>query len=181
MKLSSRERKKIAYHHHDVKAGSVIMRAGTVTPERLEIESEDFCEGWNRVRNCDAGLLDRQLRGAGWHLFFLAEAVQAVAVGGFDQDTVQHATARLIQRSGPQMFNCFEVTQIDYRHLLGVPYVHVIGHARHVQRDLQIGSFASRKNEIDRTTVASTLSGMEELHSWRERDLDREIGPGHRQ
>jgi hypothetical protein len=130
-----------------------MMRSGTVTPERLEIESQDFCAGWDRVRNCGAGVLDKQLRGAGWRMFFVADSLQAVAIGPFDQETVQQATAKLLGKSHSQMFNCFEVTDIEYRHFIGIPYVHVTGHARHIQRDPEMEPFTIRKGEISRTAI----------------------------
>jgi hypothetical protein len=161
MKLhqSAPKARRIPYNQNDLKSGSVMMRAGTATPERLEIESEDFCEGWDRVRNWEAGVLDKQLRGAGWRLLFVAEPLQAIAVGPFDQETVQQATVKLLGRAGPQMFNCVEVTDIDYRVRLGVPYVHVTGHARHIQRDSEIEPFATRKSEINRAAIEADHSG----------------------
>jgi hypothetical protein len=161
MKLhrSAPKARQVPHNRNDLKSGSVMMRAGTATPERLEIESEDFCEGWDRVRNCEAGVLDKQLRSAGWCLVFLAEPLQAIAIGPPEQETVQQATMKLLGRAGPQMFNCVEVTDIEYRRCVGVPYVHVTGHARHIQRDLEIESFATRKNEINRAAIEADHSG----------------------
>jgi hypothetical protein len=155
---------KIPYNHNDIKAGSVIMRAGTVTPERMELESEDFCDGWDRVRNYEAGPLDKSLRAAGWRLCFIAESLQAVAVGTYDQDTVQRAIITLLGKLGPQMFNCVEVTEIAYKDFVGVPYVHVVGHARHIQREVELDSFVSRRNEIHRTAIVADHSERKAAH-----------------
>jgi hypothetical protein len=144
---------KIPFNQHDLREGSVIMRHGTVTPERMELESEDFCEGWDRIRNLQAGLLDIALRGAGWRMCFLGESLQAVALGGYDQETVRRAAETLLGKSSAKMFNCLEVTEIAYKHFLGVPYVHVTGHARHIQREVEMPSFDIRKNEIDRAAL----------------------------
>jgi hypothetical protein len=155
---------KIPYNQHDLRTGSVIMRAGTVTPERMELESEGFCEGWDRIRNIDADALKQSLRAAGWHMMCLADGLQAVAVGAFEQDTVERATASLLAKLKPQMYNCVEVTEISYRSFIGVPYVHVTGHARHIQREVQMESYASRKNEIRRGALEMQSSGKKADH-----------------
>jgi hypothetical protein len=163
MKLQSpaSKRKKIPYNHNDLKSGSLMVRIGTVTPERLEIESEGFCEGWDRVRHCDAGILDKQLRGAGWRMFFLADALHAVSIGPLDQETVGQATAKLLGKSHGQMFNSFELTDVEYRHFCGVPYVHVTGHARHIQCEIEMDSMASRSSEINRAAIEADHSGKQ--------------------
>lgn len=144
---------KIPYHVNDLKPGGLIMRAGTVTPERLEVESEGFCEGWEQIRNSDGETMDRTLRGVGWNMFYLADAMQAVALGSFDQETVRTATHTLLHKMQPQMFNCVELTEVSAKHFAGIPYVHLTGHARHIQRDEQIGTLTSRRNEIARTAL----------------------------
>lgn len=161
MKLKSpaSKQKKIPYNHNDLKSGSLMVRSGTVTPERLEIESEGFCEGWDRVRHCDAGILDKQLRGAGWCMLFLADALHAVTVGPLDQETVQQAAAKLLGKSRAQMFNSFELTDVEYRHFCGVPYVHVTGHSRHIQCEIEMQSLLSRSNEISRAAIEADHSG----------------------
>jgi hypothetical protein len=66
---------------------------------------------------------------------------------------VRRAAETLLGKSAAKMFNCLEVTEIAYKHFLGVPYVHVTGHARHIQREVLVPSFDIRKNEIDRAAL----------------------------
>jgi hypothetical protein len=160
----SKRRNKIPYNQNDLKIGSVIIRVGTVTPERMEVESEALCEGWDRIRNVEAGNLDRALRAAGWHMMYLAQGREAVAVGSFEQETVERATASLLGKLKSQMFNCVELTEISYRNFIGVPYVHVAGHARHIQREMQIESYASRKSDIRRGALGIQTSEKKARH-----------------
>jgi hypothetical protein len=95
---------------------------------------------------------------------FLANGMQAVAVGAFEQETVERATASLLGKLKAQMFNCVEVTEISYKSFVGVPYVHVTGHARHIQREMQVESLATRKNEIKRGALEMKSSGKKAIH-----------------
>ena len=136
---------------HDVKQGSVFIRRGTFTPESLELESEEAGEGWDRVRNSEAGGLDLALRGVGWHMIYIADRVHGFAFGPIGQNTIRTAAASLLRKLRPQMFNSVEIIGVTAHHFAGVPYVHVIGCARHIQQSSEIASFVTRRNEITRT------------------------------
>lgn len=151
------KKNKISHNYHDLKVGTVVIRIGTETPESLELESEGLCEGWDRVRNTEAAAIDRSLRGSGWHMFYLADSKHAVAVGSFNQATIRTALLRLLGKLRPQMFNCVELTEVSAKHFAGIPYVHVTGHARHIQGEMQIDSFVSRRNEITRTALQARI------------------------
>jgi hypothetical protein len=97
--------KKIPYNLHDRCVGSVVIRTGTVTPESLELESEELFDGWERVRNTEAVELDRSVRSAGWHMISVGSSQHAVAVGGLEQETIRTATERLLRKLRPGMFN----------------------------------------------------------------------------
>jgi hypothetical protein len=155
-----RKTKITRFNLHDVKQGSVFIRRGTLTPESLELESEEAGEGWDRVRNREAGGLDLALRDVGWHMVYIAERVHGFAFGLVGQNTIRTAAASLLRKLRPQMFNCVEVIGITARHFAGVPYVHVIGCARHIQRSSEIPTFASRRNEITRTARQSRSASL---------------------
>jgi hypothetical protein len=156
-----KQHKKIHYNRHDLKVGTILIRIGTVTPETIELESEGFCEGWDRVRNSEAAELERSLRGSGWHMSYLADSASAVAIGTFDQETIGTAVLRLLKKLRPQMFNSVELTEVSAKRFAWIPYVHLTGHARHIQHEMQIDSFVSRRNEITRTALQARLEDTE--------------------
>jgi hypothetical protein len=153
---------------HDVKQGSVFIRRGTFTPEILELESEEAGDGWDRVRNSEAGGLDLALRGVGWHMIYIADRVHGFAFGPIGQNTIRTAAGSLLRKLRPQMFNSVEIIGVTAHHFAGVPYVHVIGCARHIQQSGEIASFVTRRNEITRTArqfrVASFLESAPTVH-----------------
>ena len=150
-----RKTKNTRFNLHDVKQGSVFIRRGTVTPESLELESEDIGEGWDCVRNSEAGGLDLSLRGVGWHMMYIADRIHGFAFGLVGQNTIRTAAASLLRKLRPQMFNSVEIIGVTAQHFAGVPYVHVIGCARHIQQSGEIASFDHRRNEITRTARQS--------------------------
>jgi hypothetical protein len=151
-----KNKNKIPPNQHDLKVGTVIIRVGTVTPENLELESEGLCEGWDRVRNTDALALERSLRSSGWHMCYLAGSSQSsIAVGTLDQKRIRTASLRLLAKLRSQMFNCVELTELSAKRFAGIPYVRVTGHARQIQREMQVATFVTRRDEINRSALQS--------------------------
>jgi hypothetical protein len=155
-----RKTKLLHFNLHDVKQGSVYIRRGTFTPESLELESEEVGEGWDRVRNSEAGGLDLALRGVGWHMMYIANRVHGFAFGPIGQNTIRTAAASLLRKLRPQMFNSVEIISVTAHHFAGVPYVHVSGCARHIQESGEIASFITRRNEITRTARQSRFGSL---------------------
>jgi hypothetical protein len=64
-----------------IKAGTIMMKAGTIIPQSLRVETELYSHGWEMIKNSDADALDRDIRRADWNFFFLAASIQATALG----------------------------------------------------------------------------------------------------
>ena len=119
-----------------IKAGAILIEAGALLPESLWLESELCSNGWRRVKNLDGVGLDRRVRDAGWTFFFLAGESKA-SVFGFDLEKTTHrATTRLLANLKSDKLNCLEITQVVWKRFLGMPYVSVSGHARHIQKSM---------------------------------------------
>jgi len=64
-----------------IKAGTIMMKAGTIIPQSLRVETEPYSHGWEIIKNSDAYALDRDIRRADWNFFFLAASFLATALG----------------------------------------------------------------------------------------------------
>ena len=116
-----------------IKAGAILIEDGALLPESVGLESEPRSNGWRRVKNLDGVELDRRVREAGWTFFYLAGEIKA-NVFGFDvEKTTRKATTRLLEILKSDKLNCLEITQVVCKRFLGMPYVSVSGHARHIQ------------------------------------------------
>ncbi len=64
-----------------IRAGTVMMQAGTLIPESVGAEVEPFWHSWGMIKNSQGDALDRDIRRVGWNFFFLAAKIQAMVWG----------------------------------------------------------------------------------------------------
>jgi hypothetical protein len=120
------------------------MQTGTLIPESLRVEAEPSWHGWEMIGDGDGDSLDRKIRRAGWNFIFLAAKIEAMAWGWQGQKNVRRAVQRVLGKIKSAKFNCVEITEISARHFLGLPYVHVSAHSRHIQKTSFLQSRAER-------------------------------------
>jgi hypothetical protein len=117
-----------------IKAGTLMMKVGTIIPQSLRVETELYSHGWEIIKNSDAEAVDRDIRRADWNFFFLAGSIQATALGYWRERTVRRAMERVLAKAERSKFNCLEITEVSAKQFLGFPYVHVSAHSRHIQK-----------------------------------------------
>jgi hypothetical protein len=127
-----------------MKQRTIMMQMGTFIPESLCVEADPYWQTWEIIKSADGDLLERDLRKAGWNFFFLAETVQATVWGHRGERTVRRALRRVMARVKLLKFNCLEITEITQKRFLGLPYVHVSAHSRHIQRSSTMQSQVER-------------------------------------
>ena len=103
-------------------------------PELLSLEIERYSGNWNVVKTLDGFDLDRKIRVAGWNFFFMAAEVEAKFFGAIGAKKIRNALQRIFGKIKHQPFNALEVTGIVMMRFLGVPYVIVSSHSRHIQQ-----------------------------------------------
>lgn len=102
--------------------------------QSLGIESESYYRQWRSLGSLDSPRLDHKLRAAGWNFFFMAEQLRAVVPAWGGQKTIGRGLKRLLTQARLQHFNCMEVSHILKKRFLGIPYVSIVAHARHIQK-----------------------------------------------
>jgi len=127
-----------------------MVASGTLMPEVLELKTQTFAPGWEMIIGSDGHQFEKQVRTAGWRFFFLAENIRATALGG--RTASRRAVSRLLTLIKAASFNCAEITEISSKRFLGLPYVRVTAHSRHVQESSILRSLAERS----RTKAAAT-------------------------
>lgn len=124
-----------------IKPGAILIENGTLLPEALRLESESPGSGWVPVGNhidghLDAQQLEKKLSAAGWTFFYMAGAITRT-VFGFDRAKMLHAALkRLIANVTLQKCNCLEIDEVKAHSFMGMRYVTVSGHSRHIQKGL---------------------------------------------
>ncbi len=116
-----------------IQAGAVFIKDGTFLPEALHIEDEPCVPGWRLVQNLNGYALDRKVRETGWTFFFLAGEVRSIAFGADEQSTARRAIKRILANPRSKEFNSLEITGVASKSFLGLPYISMRAHSRHVQ------------------------------------------------
>lgn len=116
-----------------IKVGTILIEEGTLMPECLRFESEPYSDDWRAVKNLDGYGLDRKIRETGWTFFYMADEIRA-SVFGFDREkAIGRAVNRLLANLKAEKFNSLEITRVAAKRFLGLPYVTVSAHSRHIQ------------------------------------------------
>ena len=119
----------------------------TMTLRSLGIESEPYSEGWQSLGVLESSDLDRKIRAAGWNLFFMAGELRAVVPAWGGQNTLRRGMKRLLAQTRAQHFNCLELTQVLRKRFLGIPYVSMGAHSRHIQQGSEVQSLEQRTRD----------------------------------
>ena len=136
-----------------INAGTILIKEGTLLPEGLQLESDPYLKGWKLVKSPDSSGIDRKLREAGWTFFYMASEVDARAFGSDSNKTTQRAVKKVIAKIKSDRFNCVEISQVAAEGFLGLPYVTVAAHPRHIQESMFL--FHERLAEWDRAGLAA--------------------------
>ncbi len=119
-----------------INTGTILIKDGAVLPESLRFESEPYAKGWRLVKDLDGYGLDRKIRAAGWTFFYMAGEVNATAVGSDFEKTARRAVKKVIAYMKSDRLNCLEIAQVAAKRFMGLPYVSVSAHPRHIQESI---------------------------------------------
>jgi|ERR1051326_132264 hypothetical protein len=134
-----------------VGCGTIMLQDGLLLPEHLDVTAKTYSAGWQKASGIDGFAFDRSLRRLGWQCFFLAGELSAVSFGSSHAGMLNRAARRLLAKVRSLDFNCTEFTSVVSSRFLGVPYVRVRGHARHIQHDSQLESAVERNRRKKET------------------------------
>jgi hypothetical protein len=132
----------------EVQAGTILMSQWPEIFDRetFDLESEPYRGQWSVVKGLDGFALDRKIRAAGWHFFFIASQVKAMFPGAPRAEKIKNALTRILSKVSEQHYNSLEVTGIVSKHFLGVPYVAISAHPRHLQQTCYLYGAEARRS-----------------------------------
>jgi hypothetical protein len=124
-----------------ISAGTILIEQSTLLPATLGLESGSTESGWASLLNHpDRHQLEEKLSAAGWRFFLMAGAIKTIGFGFAKRTMIQAALKRLIATVKLQDCNCLEIDAIAMRSFLGLPYVCLSAHSRHIQSGLVFGN-----------------------------------------
>src|SRR6266436_7531722 len=117
-------------------SGTILIKERTLLPAGLAVESEVFLPGWRVVKNPDRCTLARNIEGANWNFFYLAGEIRAIVLGRHRPGNLRSAVKRMLAGQGGQKFNSLEITKVISKRFLGIPFMSVTAHSRHIQQGM---------------------------------------------
>ena len=118
-----------------IASGTILIESGTLLPHSVQLETGPDPGAWMPAT---ASLRSREMENAltaeGWTFFFMAGTVRATAFGFDREKMVRTALKRVIASVKLQKCNCLEIDEVAMHAFLGMPYVSVTAHSRHLQR-----------------------------------------------
>ncbi len=129
-----------------IQVGSVLIDDRPRITQILGLQSESYSGNWSLIEAFDGFSLDRKIHTAGWNFFFMTTEVKVIVFGAIGIRSIQSALKRILGKVKPQNFNSLEVTGIVAKHFLGVPYVTVSAHSRHIQQSCSLDSAQERRS-----------------------------------
>ena len=115
---------------------TIFIKEDTPLPANLPIESEAFLPGWRVVKNLDRSALARNIEGANWNFFYLAGGIRATVLGRDRSGTLRRAVKCVLAKQEGQKFNSLEITKVVAKRFLGIPFMSVTAHSRHIQQGI---------------------------------------------
>lgn len=116
-----------------IKAGTILIAEGALLPDSMHLESEPFVDGWRLLKKLDSTGLNKMIGAAGWNFFYIAGGVAANSFGSDEEKTARKAIKHLLNSREAKRINCLEITQLVAKRSMGMPYVTVSAHLRHIQ------------------------------------------------
>ncbi len=138
-----------------INIGTILIKEGTPLPEGMQLESEPYSTGWRLAKNFDGGELDRKIRDAGWNFFYMAGEIKVSVFRLDGENTRRKAIEQILGKLKLDKFNCLEITHVAEKRFLGLPYVSVVAHWRHIQESLVL-FHAKRLAEWDKARLDAT-------------------------
>src|SRR5467141_478654 len=149
-----------------IKSGTILIKDGTLLPADLLVESEMYAPNWKAVKSFDGFGLDPKINEANWNFFYLAGEIRATVLGRDRPGTLRRAVKCVLAKQEGQKFNSLEITKVVSKRFLGIPFMSVAAHSRHIQRGVGL---VPAKDFVLRMPVAAPKprldSGGEQHHA----------------
>jgi len=137
---------------------TIFIKEDTPLPANLPIESEVFLPGWRVVKNLDRSTLARNIEGANWSFFYLAGEIRATVLGRDRSGTLRRAVKCVLAKQEGQNLNSLEITKVVSKRFLGIPFMSVTAHSRHIQQG--IGLALAKDLGLRMPVAATPESGL---------------------
>ena len=128
-------------------------------PAGVTLESEAFLPGWRSLPNLNGRQLGRKIEKAKWNYFYLAGPMKATVLGRERLAAYGRAVKRVLAKKQNQSFNSLEISKTISKRILGVPYLSISAHSRHIQEGMYLVSAKDFRLRDPSATRSAPLAG----------------------
>jgi hypothetical protein len=116
-------------------SGTILIEKDALRPACFQLEDAAGPNAWMPVtHHLTPHQLEAELAATGWNFFYMAHAIRTTAFGLNRANMIGAALQRVITNVRRQRCNCLEVDDVSMHSFLGLPYVSVSAHPRHIQK-----------------------------------------------
>jgi hypothetical protein len=115
--------------------GNLFMERDVPRPKCFHVQDDSYRTGWLAVKyDLSPYEIDKELSSRGWTFFYMANVIRKSAMG-FDRDKGTAAALKRVMASVREDgCNSLQIQAVEMHSYLGIPYVSVSAHARHIQK-----------------------------------------------
>jgi hypothetical protein len=121
-----------------ITSGTILIQQNTHHPRFFQLHDSSPHSWMSVTHNLTPHNLAAELQADGWTFFFLAGAVRSTAFGFDRMKMIDAALKRVIATVKRQGHNCLEINEVATHSFLGMPYVSVSAHPRHIQKGTRL-------------------------------------------
>ena len=120
-----------------ITSGTILIDKAALHPACFQLTDDSSPNAWMSVTHTlTPGEFDQELSGTGWTFFYFASAIRRTAFGFNRAKMIQAALMGIITNVKQQKCNCLEIDNVATHSFLGIPYVSVSSHPRHIQKGM---------------------------------------------
>lgn len=118
-------------------SGTILIEKDALHPRCFQLRDDSSPSAWMSVtHNLTPRELEKELSTTGWTFFYMASAIRMTAFGFDRAKTIHAALKHVIANVKRQKCNCLEIDGVAAHSFLGIPYVSVSAHPRHIQKGM---------------------------------------------
>jgi hypothetical protein len=121
----------------EINTGTILIEKHALRPQCFQLRDYAYPNAWMSVsHNLTPSELEKELSITGWTFFYMASAIRTTSFGFNRAKMIHAALKRIIADAKDQRCNCVEIDDVTTHSFLGMPYVRVSAHPRHIQKGM---------------------------------------------
>jgi hypothetical protein len=120
-------------------------------PKCFHVQDDSHRTAWLAIKyDLSNSQMERELSSGGWTFFYMANVIRKLAVAFDREKGTSTALKRVMASVREDRCNSLQIQAVEMHSFLGIPYVSVSAHSRHIQK----GNIFSPESQPGRNELA---------------------------